>query len=156
MSEKDDPFVVVPLNELPSEGRPNSTPKLVEEERQKIRDRILSKTNEQIVAEDENRPDNDKALALLRDMGSDLNINAFCANWKFADGTLNDDVEEANDFNRRVIQRLSVDSPEDDPTKIPFYLTSTTFACEEYGECVQHLKQRLSLPKDQTDLLVYR
>lgn len=155
-SEKDDPFVVVPLNELPSEKAPDSTPEKVEAERQKIRDRILSKTNEQIVAEDEDRPENDKALALLRDIGSDLNINAFSANWKYADGSLNADVDEANIFNMRVIQRLSVDSPEDDPTKIPFYLTSTVFAYHEYGECVQSFKKRLGLSQDCEDLKVMR
>lgn len=156
MSEKNDSFVVVPLNELPAELKQDSTPDKVEEERQKIRDRILKKTNQEIVSEDENRPQDDKALTLLRALGSDLNINAFGTNWKYADGTLNEEVEEANYFNTRVIQRLSVDSPEDDPTQIPLYLTSTTFQLHEYGECAQHFKKRLSLFQDGMDLVVIR
>ena len=156
MSEKQDPFVVVPLNELPSELRKDSTPEKVEEERQRIRDQILKRTNEELVNEDETRPEDDKTMALLRALGSDLNINSFTTNWKYADGTLNTEVEEANYFNTRVIQRLSVDSPEDDPTQIPFYLTSTNFTVGEYGDCVQHFKKRLSLHQDEEDLIVMR
>ena len=65
-------------------------------------------------------------------------------------------MEEANYFNLRVIQRLSIDSPEDDPTKIPFFLTSTTFMVHEYGECLQHFKKRLGLYEDQENLAVMR
>lgn len=49
MSTKDNYFTVVPLNMLPSELKENSTPEDIEKERQKIRDRILTKTNEKIV-----------------------------------------------------------------------------------------------------------
>lgn len=155
MSTQEDDFVVVPLNELPSELK-NGTPEEVEAEKQKIRDRVLQKTNAEIVSEDEGRPKDDKALALLRALGSDLNINVFSTNWRYADGALNDDVEEANYFNKRVIMRLSVDSPEDDPTTIPFYLTSTTFMIHEYGECAQHFKRRLGLYQDQEGLVAMR
>ena len=156
MSTKEDPFIVVPLNELPSELAKDSTPEKVEAEKQRIRDEILQKTNSEIVDADENRPKDRKALTLLRALGSDLNINAFSTNWRYSNGDLNDDVEEANYFNQRVIQRLSVDSPEDDPTQIPFYLTSTTFMTHEYGECVQHFKKRLGLYVDDVDLTVMR
>ena len=156
MSTQEDPFIVVPLNELPSELAKDSTPEKVEAEKQKIRDRILLKSNEEIVNEDESRPKDDKALALLRALGSDLNINAFTTNWRYADGRLNDEVEEANFLNQRIIRRFSVDTPEDDPTKIPLYLSSTTFAVKEYGGCVQHFKKRLGLHPDNVDLTVLR
>ena len=156
VSTEHDAFVVLPLNELPSELEPGSTPEKVEAERQRIRDQVLQKTNQEIVSEDEHRPEEDKALTLLRALGSDLNINAFSTNWRYADGKLNTEVEEANYFNLRVIQRLSVDSPEDDPTEIPLYLTSTTFELEQYGECAQHFKKRLGLYIDKEDLVVMR
>lgn len=156
MSSKDDIFTVVPLNELPSELKPDATEASVEAEKQKIRDQILKKTNAELVDEDEHRPDEEKALKLLRNLGSDLNINAFGTNWRYADGTLNDEAEEANYYSLRVIQRLSVDSPEDDPTSIPFFLTSTTFMLHEYGECAQHFKKRLGLYPDDVDLVVMR
>ena len=87
MSTKDDDFVVIPLNELPSELR-NGTPEEIEAEKQKFRNRVLQKTNAEIVSEDESRPKDDKALVLLRALGSDLNINAFSTNWRYADGSL--------------------------------------------------------------------
>ena len=71
MSTNDDSFIVRPLNMLPSELAENTSEDLVEAERQKIRERILLKTNEEIVREDAERHDDDKALALLQALGSD-------------------------------------------------------------------------------------
>lgn len=152
-----DDFRVVPLNMLPAELDKDSTPGKVKAQRKFIRENILRKSNYEIVQEDMQREgERNKAMWLLRELGSDLNINAFGSNWKYANGEWNDDVEEANYFNQLVIQDLSIDSPEDEPTKIPFYLTSTTFMIHEYGECAQHLKKRLGLIQDDTDILVMR
>lgn len=156
MSTKDDTFTVVPLNMLPSELKEGSSPDDVEKEKQKIRDRILSKSNVEIVDADAERADDDKTMALLQALGSDLNINAFSINWRYADGKLNQEVEEANYFVQRCIERMSVDSPEDDPTAIPFFLTSTTFLQGQYGECAQNFKRRLGLIADNVDLMVLR
>ncbi|KAL8946948.1 MAG: hypothetical protein Q9222_006720 [Ikaeria aurantiellina] len=164
MSTKTSSFICVPLNLLPAERKamqdPNTTPesyaKAVEEEKQKIRERIFKKSNQEIVDEDADRPAEDKAMVLLRALGSDLNINAFALNFRYSDGTLNDDVEESNYLTRRVIEALSVDSPEDDPFKIPFYLTSTEFEHELYGNCAKHFKKRLGLAQDEMSLMVLR
>lgn len=164
MSTDSSSYVCVPLNLLPAERKAmedlNTTPetydKVVEEEKQKIRERILNKSNQEIIDDDANRAPEDKAMVLLRALGSDLNINAFALNFRYSDGTLNDDVEEANYLNRRVVEALSVDSPEDDPTKIPFYLTSTEFEHELYGHCAQHFKKRLGLAQDELSLMVLR
>ena len=128
----------------------------VDEEKQKIRERIFNKSNQEIIDEDAARATEDKAMVLLRALGSDLNINAFALNFRYSDGTVNDDVEEANYLNRRVVEVLSVDSPEDDPTKIPFFLTSTELEHELYGECAQHFKKRLGLAQDELSLFVLR
>lgn len=156
MSTKHDSFIVVPFNLLPSETAKDSTPAKVEEEREKIRDRILAKSNRELVEEDAQRPDDDKAMVLLREIGSDLNINAFALNFRYSDGTVNTDVEEANYLNRRVVERLSVDSPEDDPTSFEFFLTSTEFVQSQYGKCADTFKRRLQLEVDKTDLFVLR
>ncbi|KAL8801326.1 MAG: hypothetical protein Q9182_004532 [Xanthomendoza sp. 2 TL-2023] len=164
MSTKSSSFICVPLNLLPSERKamedPNTTEEsyaeALEKEKQKIRDRILKKSNQEIIDEDADRPTEDKAMVLLRALGSDLNINVFALNFRHSDGTLNDDVEEANYLNRRVVESLSVDSPEDEPTKIPFYLTSTEFDHGMYGVCAQHFKKRLGLAKDELSLFVLR
>jgi len=125
--EADFDFKVVPLNMLPAELDPHSTPKKIEDEQQRIHDEILSKSNGDIVAADIDG----KTLRLLRALGSDLNINAFALNFRVkpgSKGAWNTDVGEAKYLMTRVVERLSVDSPEDDPSKLPFVLTSTTFS----------------------------
>lgn len=156
MSTEETPFVVVPFNMLPSELKEGSTPEEVEEERQKIRERILLKSNAQMMDEDAERPEEDKAMKLLRALGSDLNINAFACNFRFSDGRLNEDIEEANYLNKRIVERLSVDEPSDDPTIIPFYLTSTEFPQIDYGDCATNFKKRLGLTPSHMDLFVLR
>ncbi|CAH0051282.1 unnamed protein product [Clonostachys solani] len=156
LTDTTSPFICVPLNELPSELERNSTPEKVEAEKARIRREILSKSNAEIVMEDANRPIDLKATKLLRDLGSDLNINAFSLNFRHADGTLNDDVEEANYLMQRVIEAVSVDSPNDDPTKIPLYLTSTSFSDQLYGNCKKNFMRRLGLQDSHQDLMVLR
>ncbi|VUC26346.1 unnamed protein product [Clonostachys rosea] len=156
LTDTTSPFICVPFNELPSELEPNTTPEKVEAEKARIRRDILSKTNAEIVMEDASRPSDLKATKLLRDLGSDLNINAFSLNFRHADGCLNDDVEEANYLMQRVIEALSVDSPNDDPTKIPLYLTSTEFSDELYGNCKKNFMRRLGLKDSHQDLMVLR
>lgn len=156
MTDTKSPFVCVPFNELPSETQPGATPESVEAEKKKIREDILSKTNAQIVSDDAQRPESAKAMKLMRALGSDLNINAFALNFRLADGSLNDDIEEANYLMQRVVEDLSVDEPTDDPTKIPLYLTSTEFSDDLYGECKKHFVKRLGLEPSTKDLMVLR
>jgi hypothetical protein len=142
---------------LPSEQVDNPTEDKIEAEKRRIRREIVEKTNARIVADDQKRPDHLKAMKLMRELGSDLNINAFALNFRHDDGTLNDDIEEANYLMQRVVERLSVDSPTDDPTKIPLYLTSTEFSNEDYGHCKDHFQKRLGLPPDSPqNLMVLR
>jgi hypothetical protein len=156
LQNKDSSFICKPLNELPSELDPNSTDDEIEAERDRIRNEIVSKTNLEIIQADANRPSDQKATKLMRALGSDLNINAFALNFFHKDGTPNEDVEEANYLMKRVIQALSVDSPTDDPTKIPLYLTSTEFSDELYGNCKKHYMKRLGLKDSTQDLMVLR
>ncbi|KAI0436642.1 pyridoxal-dependent decarboxylase domain-containing protein [Xylaria telfairii] len=156
LTDGSSPFVCVPFNMLPSELGPNPTEEKIEAEKQRIRQDIVLKTNAQITKEDLKRPDNAKAMTLMRELGSDLNINAFALNFRYKDGTLNDDIEEANYLMLRVVQALSVDSPTDDPTKIPLYLTSTEFSDELYGNCKSNFVKRLGLKESTQDLMVLR
>ncbi|KKY21241.1 putative pyridoxal-dependent decarboxylase domain protein [Diplodia seriata] len=149
-------FVVVPFNMLPSELEPNATPESIEAEKQWIRDNILSSSNLEIVTNSSTSPGGDTALSLLRKLGSDLNINAFAINFRTTEGRLNTDTLEANYLMRRVVENFSVDSPGDDPTKIPLYLTSTEFSPELYGDCARKFKERLGLRDDNEDLFVLR
>lgn len=137
-------YKVVPLNLLPSERLGED----VEVEKKYIREQIIPKQNLELVKDK-------KAMRLLNELGSDLNINAFAVNFRYPDGTLNKDIEEANWLNRRIFEALSVTDYKEDPKKIPFYLTSTTFAQEEYGECADRFKERLGL-EGKKDLFVLR
>lgn len=148
----------VPFNMLPSEaergGDEQTRREKIRSEKTRIRNTILTRTNEQILAA---VGDSTNTLSLLRALGSDLNINAFALNWK-VDGTqLNTDVEEANLLMSRVIRRLSVESPDALPQDIALYLTSTEFSHEQYGECLRAFKQRLGLNVDsEQGLMVLR
>ncbi|KAK0616216.1 pyridoxal phosphate-dependent transferase [Immersiella caudata] len=155
LSKPKDSFICVPFNVLPSEASGDT--QKVEQEKERIRNEILAQTNATIVANDVGKPVEERTMTLLRALGSDLNINAFALNWRHADGTLNTDVEEANYLMTRVISRLSVDSPGDDPTTIPLYLTSTEFSHKDYGECATTFKRRLGLETKSTEgLMVLR
>ncbi|EKG20154.1 Pyridoxal phosphate-dependent decarboxylase [Macrophomina phaseolina MS6] len=156
MTDSSMPFVVVPFNMLPSELASDATPESIEAEKQWIRDNILRSSNLDIVSSSSTSPGGDSALSLLRKLGSDLNINAFAINFRNRDGTLNTDTLEANYLMRRVVERFSVDSPSDDPTKIPLYLTSTEFSPELYGACAENFKKRLGLAGGGQDLFVLR
>ncbi|KAK1640741.1 pyridoxal-dependent decarboxylase domain protein [Colletotrichum phormii] len=156
LTDSKSPFVCVPFNMLPSELELNSTEEKIEAEKALIREHIVKKTNAAIIAADKEKPDDEKLMKLLRSLGSDLNINAFALNFRYEDGRLNDDIEEANYLMQRVIEALSVDSPDDDPTKIPLFLTSTEFSDELYGECKANYVKRLGLEQSPLDLMVLR
>ncbi|PSS02377.1 pyridoxal phosphate-dependent transferase [Coniella lustricola] len=156
MTDDTMPFTVVPLNMLPSELVDDCTPAKVEQEKRWIRQNILSSSNTAIVENSTTSPGGDSALQLIRKLGSDLNINAFACNFRYSNGKLNTDPDEANYFMRRIVDHLSVSSPDDDPTTIPLYLTSTVFTPEEYGDCLSKFKQRLGLQDGPEELFVLR
>lgn len=133
--DKEHGFMCIPFNMLPSEAAGGSG---VDAEKKRIRSEILEKENADIVRDE-------SAMKLLRSLGSDLNINAFALNWYDEKGNPNEDVEEANYLMERVVKRLSIETPDDKPTKIPFYLTSTEFEHELYGDCAANYKRRLGL-----------
>ena len=153
MTTDADNFIVVPFNELPSElqeyDSEEERKQAIEAEKQVIRDNILGQSNAEVA-------DNQEHMKLLRALGSDLNINAFAINFRYPDGTLNDDIEECNYLTTRVIEVLSIDKPTDDPTELPLVLTSTAFEHELYGECAMHFQERLGLERSYLDLMVLR
>jgi hypothetical protein len=148
MTTSEDSFICVALNRLPSEVNGGD----VEGEKRFIREQILPKTNQEIVANDASM----HTMTLLRALGSDLNINAFALNWRYEDGRLNDDIEEANYLMTRVIKELSISTPNDEPTKKDFFLTSTEFKHEEYGTCAELFMDRLGIARSKQNLMVLR
>ncbi|RPA91788.1 PLP-dependent transferase [Choiromyces venosus 120613-1] len=151
MKTKD--FFVIPFNMLPSEKKPDATPASIEKEKQFIRDNILDKQNWELNPAD---PQSDqKTIKLFRELGSDLVINGLACNFFLEDGGINQDVEEANYLNRRIVERLSISTPQDGLSVVPFFLSSTVFPQKDYGVCATNFKTRLGLIGPQ-DLFVIR
>ncbi|KAL4924073.1 uncharacterized protein BDV17DRAFT_295795 [Aspergillus undulatus] len=148
MTTKEDSFICVALNRLPAEVNGGD----IEGQKKFIREQVLHKSNQEIVANDEST----HTMTLLRALGSDLNINAFSLNWRYEDGRLNDDIEEANYLMVRVVKELSISSPNDEPAKMDFFLTSTEFKHEEYGNCAELFMDRLGIARSKQNLMVLR
>ncbi|KAB8267849.1 pyridoxal phosphate-dependent transferase [Aspergillus minisclerotigenes] len=143
-------YIIIPFNPLPIEKRGHhSLDPEVDKRREEIFDTVINKDNAQ-VSQDK------AAMSWLRDIGSDLNINAFAINWYREDGTLNTDLEEANYLMRRVVNRLSITKTSGKPSEIPLFLTSTQFEPALYGQCAQNFMRRLGLNACAQDLWVIR
>ncbi|QYT03139.1 hypothetical protein H0G86_010106 [Trichoderma simmonsii] len=140
MTRDEDDLIVCPLVRLPSEKRGLSE-RDIESEKQRIREKILSVTNEQLF-------DDPDSMDFLSELGGDLMINAFACNFK-VNGKVNDDVNEANYLNQRIFERLSVTSMDDVVAKRPLFLTSSTFGEATYGRCLETYKRRLQLVHDE-------
>jgi len=137
MSTPDTDFRVTTLNMLPAEASGGN----VEAQKDFIRKRIVNVPNDELVRDEE-------AMKLVKEMGSDLSINAFAVNFR-VNGKVNQDVVEANNLNMRIFQRLSITSFNDDMNTRPLILTSTQLAQSTYATCLDKFKQRLGLAGDQ-------
>ncbi|KAK2767766.1 hypothetical protein FQN54_003925 [Arachnomyces sp. PD_36] len=149
---KNEHFICVPFNRLSSEAKDPTNGWLDEpvvNERKWIWENIQGKPNGVISGDPEK-------MKKLRELGSDLNINCFALNWRYANGKLNDNVEEANYFMKRVVDRLSITSANTEPKKISMYLTSTKFEPHLYGKCAKHFMKRLQVDPVDRDLFVIR
>ncbi|KAL1690592.1 pyridoxal phosphate-dependent transferase [Schizophyllum commune] len=146
MSDDQTDFIVVPFNKFVREAEGDAA---ILEEKRFIRENILGKSNQAIVQ-------NKTALDEICGLGSDLNINAFACNFRI-NGEVNTDVVEANYLNNRIFDILSLTSVGELPETIPMFLSATTFAHEDYGECADAYKRRLGLETDsEQDLFVLR
>ncbi|KAF4984522.1 hypothetical protein FZEAL_318 [Fusarium zealandicum] len=147
----DDDFICVPFNMLPAENQGNKLflSPAVQKQREQIRDLIIGKEDVEIFSSKD-------AMKLIRDLGSDTNINAFALNWKDADGNLNTDLEEANYLMKRVVDKLSITNANTDPTTIPIFLTSTQFSFEDYGKCSETFMKRMGVAPSHQSLFVIR
>lgn len=141
MSTEASDLIVVPLNMLPEEQKLGATLAEVEIEKDFIRERILNRPNRELV--------NDKeAMGKVQLLGSDLMINAFSCNFRI-NGVTNTSVTEANILNSRIYETLSVLKVADAVKERDFFVMSTVYSQEKYGECLTNLKRRLGLEGDE-------
>jgi len=136
-----DTLIVTPFNMLPAE-REGKSDEEVAEQRRYIKDFILNRTNRELVRDS-------KAMALVKQMGSDLSINAFACNFRLSKGgPPNKDVTEASYLNARIIERLSISRVDDEARTKPVILMGTELDDQRYGKCLQNFKKRLGLDED--------
>jgi hypothetical protein len=138
---------VVPLIELPEITG-------IKDLKEFIRERILNKENDDLAADE-------KAVAVLGELGGDLMINAFACNFEI-NGEVNKDVVsiilpfrknmlsiakqiEANYLNTRIFEQFSVSNPDETVANTKLFLTSTVLSQDAYKGCLDAFKSRLGL-----------
>ncbi|MEG4809983.1 pyridoxal-dependent decarboxylase [Microcoleus sp. F8-D3] len=146
MARPEDRFIVVPVPRLPAEISGSN----VEEQNQFIRERIEGKKIDELLADPE-------AMALLKEVGPDLNIVTYAFNFKHPDGSLNTDLTLANRLNAALYDRLSI-KPGEDIYGYKLIVSTTDFDAEHYGEAfIESYKRRLGVTgKPGTPITVLR
>jgi hypothetical protein len=135
LAEPDDPFIVVPVQQIPAEREGKSQEEI---------DRQLQDIKKQIV-EKENRDITPEGMNLLKKLGSDQIIITYAFNFKDRNGHLNTDPKRANDFNHRIFESLSL-SPDNADHKPGLIITTSQFEPEVYGqEFVRTFMRRLGV-----------
>lgn len=147
MAEESDDFIVVPVQQIPAE-REGKSPEEIRQQMEFIKNKIVPVQNNQLIQDDE-------AMALLKELGSDQIIITYGLNFK-KNGVLNSEAEAANNFMHEVFQKLSVHPSESDPKKMEIpnlIITTSEFHPKEYGDdFVATYMQRLGIDSSGADL----
>ncbi|KAE8153195.1 PLP-dependent transferase [Aspergillus avenaceus] len=147
-------FVCVPFNRLPKEKNEGTRPSDGEWEGKEIN--IYERQNDSTGITNADIVGDPNAMSQLRELGSDLNINLFALNFYNQDGTINNDLDEANYFMKRIVDELSITSAETRSETIPMFVTSTVLEPKEYGECAKTFMRRLGIKPCNKGLFVLR
>lgn len=140
MPTEEDDFLIAFLQRLPAE-RQGQSPADVKKQLEYIRDNIVPKTNEELFADE-------KAMELLKELGSDQIIITYAFNFK-VNGVPNKDVNLANKLNQAIYNKLSLSPERDEVLKTPMIVTSSQFDPAVYGKTfVEDFKQRLQVEGD--------
>jgi glutamate/tyrosine decarboxylase-like PLP-dependent enzyme len=135
LAEPKDPFIVVPVQQIPAE-REGKSQKEIDKQLEEIKKNIVEKENEDIKPKD---------MRLLKKLGSDQIIITYAFNFKDKNGSLNTDPKKANDFNHKIFEALSL-SPDKPDHKPSLIITTSQFEPEIYGkEFVRTFMKRLGV-----------
>lgn len=126
MANQVDPFIVVPVQQIPAE-KEGKSPDEIKAQLNYIKINIVERQNNEIF------PDK-KAMKLLKDLGSDQIIITYGLNFKNKDGILNTNPQLTNDFNHTVFEKLSLKPDTKEVEKIPLIITTSEFDPEVYGD----------------------
>jgi glutamate/tyrosine decarboxylase-like PLP-dependent enzyme len=137
MASDDDDFIVVPVQRLPAE-REGKSAREIRKQMDFIRERIVSKTNDELLEDPE-------AMELFRELGPDLVITTYAFNFKTKRG-LNRDVTKMNNLNTAIFEELSIAPTRDDVQEKPMIVTSSDFDPTSCGQpFVEHFMKRLGV-----------
>lgn len=135
------PFFVVPLIPIPA-IKQGLGPDKVQQQYEFIRDRIVNKTNEQLLSDPE-------AFELFKLLGGDQTIVTYLYNYYNSDGTPNSDILKVNDFNNKIYRKFSYKPYEDNTQNTEIVVTSSAFTRESDGDLlIDNLRQRLGVVTD--------
>jgi hypothetical protein len=135
------PFFVVPLIPIPAIQQ-GLGPVAVQQQYEFIKDRIVNKTNEQLLADPE-------AFKLFKILGGDQTIVTYLYNFYNSDGTPNNDMSKVNDFNNEIYRKFSYKPYEDNTQNTEIVVTSSAFTRESDGNLlIDSLRQRLGVETD--------
>jgi len=134
MAQPEDRFMVVPVPRLPSEISGGS----VEAELRFIRERIDGRSDAELLADAQ-------AMALLPELGPDVNILTYAFNFKHADGRINTSLAQANRLNKAIYETLSL-KPGEDVASHDLIVSTTDFEEAHYGKLfLESYKRRLGV-----------
>lgn len=137
LPHSDDPFVIEAIQRLPAVKRGKSGP-AVEAELSRIKEEIVDKTNDQILADA-------KTMALFRELGSDQNIVSYAFNF-LVDGKRNQDVAKLNDLNNAVFEELSLGRAHLKIPETKMFVTSSQVDPVVYGTGIaEDFRRRLGV-----------
>jgi hypothetical protein len=141
MAKPKDPFIVIPVQQIPAERQGQSQAE-IDAQLRYIKEKIVKKENNDLLQDPQ-------AMALLEQLGSDQIIITYAFNFKDKEGRLNTDPVQANAFNQAIFKRLSLSPDADEVQKTPLIITTSKFDPEVYGhEFVRTFMRRLGLDHD--------
>jgi len=141
MAAPTDPFIIVPVQQIPAEKQGKSQ-KEIDAQLKYIRENIAEKENDALVNDPE-------AMSLLKELGSDQIIITYAFNFKNMEGKLNTDPVLANKFNKAIFDNLSLSPDRKKTEKTPLIITTSEFDPGVYGESfVRNFMKRLGVKDD--------
>ncbi|MGI8951003.1 MAG: pyridoxal-dependent decarboxylase [Chitinophagaceae bacterium] len=121
------PFFFVPLVPIPAIQQGKSSED-VQKQYEFIRDRIVNKTNEQLINDAE-------AFALFKELGGDQTIITYMYNYYNDDGKPNTDMDKVNELNDCIYRAFSFSEQPGKAEHVPeIVVTSSSFTRGDYGD----------------------
>lgn len=144
------PFFVIPLIPIPAIQQGKSEGEVLAQYAF-IRDRIVNKSNEEIMADPE-------AFALFKELGGDQTIVTYLFNFYNPDRSKNSDMAKVNQFNDAIYKMFSFKPYEENTQDTEIVVTSSAFTRDGYGDVlIDQLRNRIgvtNLPNSSINFII--